>query len=59
MEINYYGYENLTEYIKNKKFVSPYIICNFEEKVLLVRYLKQLRVKSKIIIFCNKKKITN
>ncbi len=57
-EINFFGYENLTEYIKYKKFISPFIICNFEEKGLLVRYLKQLQVKAKIIIFCNKKKIT-
>lgn len=49
----------MSEYIKGKKFISPFIICNFEEKGLLTKYMKQLQCKSKIIVFCNKNKITN
>lgn len=28
--INCYGYVNLNNYIKQKRFVSPFIICNYE-----------------------------
>ena len=48
---------NLSSYIKSKKFISPFIICNYEERVLLLKYLKQLQCKAKVIIFCNKNKI--
>jgi hypothetical protein len=38
--------------------VSNFIICNYEERSLLVRYLKESKSKSKVIIFCNKNHIT-
>ena len=55
--INCYGYSNLCNYIKNRKFISSFIICNFEERILLARYLKQIDSSAEVIIFCNKNKI--
>jgi DeoR/GlpR family transcriptional regulator of sugar metabolism len=57
-EIRCFGYSNLNEYIRNKKFVSPFTIVNYDEKYLLAKYIKQLQCKSKLIVFCNKNKIT-
>ena len=52
-----HGFINLSSYIKTKKFISPFIICNFEERMLLIKYMKQLQCRTKVIIFCNKNKI--
>ena len=40
--IKCFGYSSISEYIKNKKFISSFIICNYEEKNLVVKYMKQL-----------------
>ena len=56
-EIACFGYLNLSAYIKQKKFISSFIICNYEERILLMKYLKQLKSNAKVIIFCNKNKI--
>lgn len=38
--------------------LSSFIICNYDERNLLVKYIKQVDLRSKVIIFCNKNKIT-
>jgi hypothetical protein len=57
-DIKCYGYKNLTDYIKEKKFMSPFIICNYEEHSIVLRYMKEIKSMSKIILFCNKNHIS-
>jgi len=56
--IKCYGFADLSAYIKQKTVVSHFIICNYEERSLLARYLKESKSKAKVIIFCNKNNIS-
>ena len=38
--------------------MSSFIICNFEEHLIVLRYLKEIKSMSKLIIFCNKNHIS-
>ncbi len=38
--------------------MSSFIICNYEEHSIVLRYMKEIKSMSKIILFCNKNHIS-
>jgi hypothetical protein len=45
-------------YCKSLTFIAPVIICNFDDRFLLHRFLGEVQIRAKVVIFCNRSKIT-
>jgi hypothetical protein len=50
-------YSNVQSYCKTLTFIAPVVICNFDDRLLLHKFLGEARSHAKVIIFCNKNKI--
>jgi hypothetical protein len=51
-------YPNISAYCKTLPFIAPVVICNFDDRLLLHRFLGEAKSHAKVVIFCNQNMIT-
>lgn len=56
--INYRCFDDFATYEKNDLYCAPLIICNYDERYTLSRYLEKVQSRAKVVIYCNKCKIS-
>ena len=56
--INYRCFDDFAAFERNEVFCAPLIICNFNERHILAKYLDKVESRAKVIIYCNKYKIS-
>jgi hypothetical protein len=56
--ISFKCYPSITAYCKTLTFIAPVIICNFDDRLLLHRFLTEAQIRAKVVVFCNRSKIT-
>ena len=55
--IQYRCFDDFSSFEKNEIYCAPVIICNYNERLTLAKYLDKVQSKAKVIIYCNKYKI--
>ena len=56
--ILYRCFKDFSSFEKNEVYCAPLIICNFNERHALAKYLDRVQSRAKVIIYCNKYKIS-
>jgi len=52
--INYRCFNDFSSFAKNEVYCAPLIICNYNERHMLGKYLDKVQSRAKVIIYCNK-----